>query len=124
MHLALQHYAPRRGRKRGPAMLSPSCQINRGQLANAFGVINRHAGIQVKNRAEIKTALGGANLKIKSISELRLKAVAVQFDFCGECFLYDFPLFLIEDFLIRSAIGPVFRLGFHAKRPVERDVYL
>jgi hypothetical protein len=66
--LRFQHYAPRRGRKRGPAMLSPSCQINRGQLANAFGVINRHAGIQVKNRAEIKPASGNR----KSKSALRL----------------------------------------------------
>jgi Domain of unknown function (DUF4976) len=32
----------------------------------------------------------------------------VQFDFSGEYLLYDFPLFLIEDF----------RLRFHAKCPI------
>src|SRR6266404_2639807 len=56
--------------------------------------------------------------------ELRLKTIAVQFDFFGECFFYDSPLVVIEDFLVGSSVGPIFRFGGYAKAAVERDIQL
>jgi hypothetical protein len=109
-----------RGGKRDRAVMSGSCRTKSSQ--GSYLIISRHADIQVKSLAESKTALGRRESKIKSIPELRLKAIAVQFDFFGECFFYDFPLVVIEDFLIRSAIGSIFRFGCDAKRSVKGDV--
>src|SRR5438128_9999234 len=52
------------------------------------------------------------------------KTVAVQFDFFGECFFYHFPLFVIEDFLVGSSVGPIFRFGGYAKAAVKGDIQL
>jgi hypothetical protein len=48
----------------------------------------------------------------------------VQLDFFGECSLHDFPLFVVENFLIRPSIGPVFRFRCDAEGAVEGDTYL
>ena len=61
-------------------------------------------------------------IKLGLRPRLRLKTIAVQFDFFCKGVLDDSALFVVKDQLIRSAISAVFRLGFHAKRPVERDV--
>src|SRR6266480_6009365 len=41
--------------------------------------------------------------------ESRLKSITVQFDFFGECFLYDSPLLVVEHFLIWPPVGAIFR---------------
>ena len=41
--------------------------------------------------------------------ELRLKLITVQFNFFGECFLYDSPLLVVEHFLIWLPVGAIFR---------------
>src|SRR4030095_13364614 len=51
--------------------------------------------------------------------ELRLKSITVQFDFFGECFLYDSPLFVVERFLIGPPVAAIFRFGCHNKGPVK-----
>lgn len=45
----------------------------------------------------------------KSVSELRLKSITVKFNFFGECFLYDSPLFIVKYFSMRPPVGAIFR---------------
>jgi hypothetical protein len=55
--LRLQYYAPMSGGERCTGVLSDSGRINRGQLANAFGLLSSaHASIQVKTCSKIKPA--------------------------------------------------------------------
>ena len=48
----------------------------------------------------------------------------MQFDFSGECFLYDSPLFVVEHFLIWPPVGAIFRFRCDTKGPVKRNVEL
>jgi len=56
--------------------------------------------------------------------ELRLKSITVQFNFSGECFLYDSPLLVVEHVLIRSPVAAIFRFRRDTKGPVKRNVEL
>src|SRR6476660_1591313 len=56
--------------------------------------------------------------------ELRLKSITVEFNFFGECFLYDSPLLLVEHFLIWPPVGAVFRFRCDTEGATKRNVKL
>lgn len=57
-------------------------------------------------------------------SLLRLKSVTVEFNFFGECFLYDSPLLLVKHFPIWPPVGAIFRFRCDTERAVKRNVKL
>jgi hypothetical protein len=52
------------------------------------------------------------------------KPVTVQFNFFGECFLYDSLLLVVEYFLIGAPISAIFRFRCDTEGAVERNVEL
>jgi hypothetical protein len=116
--LCRQHHAPVRGSKRHRAVMSISA--NRGQWSDLI-LSGDHATIELKNHAKGKSAFRRARNSTRSTPPLRLKPIAVQFDFFGECSFDDSSLFVIEDLLIPSAIGPVSGFGRDAKSAVKRN---
>src|SRR4249919_231997 len=56
--------------------------------------------------------------------ELRLKSITVEFNFFGECFLYDSPLLLVEHFLIGPPVGAIFRFCCHTEGAIKRNIKL
>ena len=56
--------------------------------------------------------------------ELRLKSITVEFNFFGECFLYDSPLLLVEHFLIWPPVGAIFRFRCDTEGAIKRNVKL
>src|SRR5207244_5906913 len=56
--------------------------------------------------------------------QLPVKTVAVEFDLLRECFFHDSSLCVVEDLLIWSPIGPVFRFRGDAKCSVKGDIEL
>jgi hypothetical protein len=56
--------------------------------------------------------------------ELRLKSITVEFNFFGECFLYDSPLLLVEYFLIWPPVGAIFRFRCDTESAIKRNVKL
>ena len=53
--------------------------------------------------------------------ELRLKSITVEFNFFGECFLYDSPLLLVEHFLIWPPVGAIFRFRCDTEGAIKRN---
>ena len=60
----------------------------------------------------------------KSVSGLRLKSITVEFNFFGECVLYDSPLLLVEHFLIWPPVGAIFRFRCDTEGAIKRNVKL
>ena len=56
--------------------------------------------------------------------QLPVKTVAVEFDLLRECFFHDSSLCVVEDLLIWSPIGSVFRFRCDAKCSVKGDIEL
>src|SRR4029077_9383206 len=56
--------------------------------------------------------------------ELHLKSITVEFNFFGECFLYDSPLLLVEHFLIWPPVGAIFRFRRDTEGAIKRNVEL
>ena len=48
----------------------------------------------------------------------------MQFNFFGECFLYDSSLLLVEHFLIRPLVGAIFRFRCDTESAIKRNVEL
>ena len=92
---------------------------NRGQWSDLI-LSGDHATIELKNHAKGKSGFRRAQISI----QLPLKSITVQVDFLGERFFDDFSLFVIEDFLIGSAIAPVSRFCRDAKSAVKRNFWL
>ena len=57
-------------------------------------------------------------------SLLRLKSITVEFNFFGECFLYNSPLLVVEHFLIWPPVGAIFRFRCDTERALKRNVKL
>src|SRR5438094_4859994 len=100
-----------------------SNSANRGQWSDLI-LSGDHKTIELENHAKGKSAFRRARISTRSAPLLRLKPIAVQFDFFGECFFDDFSLVVIKDFLIRSAIRPVSGFGRDAKSAVKRNFQL
>src|SRR5205814_6645214 len=107
-------HAPVRGSKCARAMSAFAKRAQRRQLIFA----REHIAMQPKMRVKSKPGFEAAQICVR----LLFKSIAVQFDFFGECFLYDSPLFIVENFLVRSPIGAVFRFRCDTKSAVERNV--
>ena len=71
-----------------------------------------------------KASLDCPSANLFSCSELRLKSITVQFNFFGECFLYDSTLLLVEHFLIWPLVGAIFRFRCDTEGAVKRNVKL
>src|SRR4029077_7891443 len=51
--------------------------------------------------------------------ELRLKSITVEFNFFGECFLYDSPLLVVKHFPVWLPGGAIFRFRCNAQRALK-----
>ena len=58
------------------------------------------------------------------LQQLRLEMITVQFNFFSERFLYDSPLLVVEQFLIRPPVGAISRFRCNTEGAVERNVEL
>src|SRR4051794_9408418 len=114
--LCLEHHAPVRGSK--------DRRINHGLVARAQRrqrmFRRRHIKMQTNDGTKGKLGLIWAQICF----ELRLKSITMEFNFFGECFLYDSPLLLIEDFLIWPPVCAIFRFRCDTEGAIKRNVKL